>query len=76
MDRNGENYTTFLLKIETISNSGPWDDGVGLFIPSHIMEMAFKAIPDPPNDITKLLSLLAWVLVDTLPSVKIFGEIM
>ena len=40
--------------------SGPWDDGVGLFIPSRIMEMAFKAIPDPPNDITKLLSLLIY----------------
>ena len=27
------------------------------------MEMAFKAIPDPPNDVTKLFSLLAWVPV-------------
>ncbi len=40
---------------------GPWDTIPGLFIPSSILELTFKVIPEPPDKVMKLIALLAWV---------------
>ena len=44
---------------------GPWEGIPGLFLPTVILDLAFKAVgPYPPNDILYLLSLLAWIAVE------------
>ena len=51
--------------------SGPWDKCAGIFIPSNILNNAYKVVPEPPDDIVKLLAVLAWVPTD---DVKTFYE--
>ena len=44
---------------------GPWEGIPGLFLPTVILDLGFKAIgPYPPDDILHLLSLLSWTAVE------------
>ncbi len=40
---------------------GLWNSMPGLLLPSTVLKLCFKVIPDPPNDVLKLIALLAWV---------------
>ena len=39
---------------------GQWDEIPGLFLPSKVLDLCYMAIPKPPQDIAKLIALLAW----------------
>ncbi len=41
--------------------SGAWDDIPATFLPSKVLRLAYKLMPEPPQHVTKLLALLAWV---------------
>ena len=43
---------------------GPWDDLPGIFMPSQILDLSFTIMPDPPPNIEKLITILAWTRLD------------
>lgn len=40
---------------------GQWDEIPGLFLPSKILDLCYLVMPDPPENICKLIALVAWV---------------
>ena len=45
-------------------DAGLWNEIPGLFLPSHVLELCLKVIPEPSQAILKLIALLAWVTED------------
>ena len=53
------------LSIERLKlNIGVWGEISGLFIPTKILDLCMKVLPNPPADIVYLVAILAWVLPD------------
>ena len=52
-------------------DKGVWDEMPGLFLPSHILDLCFHIMPDPPGEIINQIALLAWVPTVNIMKTKI-----
>ena len=58
--KTGELHYLPMEEASIISN-GPWTDISGAFLPTKILDLFFNIVSDPPDDMIRQISLLAWV---------------